>query len=61
MSRRERVLVWLVLLATTLFLLAVLQDVMLPFVAGMAIDGADLVDDRGVPRDYSAGDDPISE
>ena len=37
MSRRERVLVWLVLLATTLFLLAVLQDVMLPFVAGMAI------------------------
>ena len=37
MSRRERVLVWLVLLATTLFLLAVLQDVMLPFVVGMAI------------------------
>ena len=30
-------------------------------VAGMALDGADLIDDRGVPRDYSAGDDPISE
>ena len=30
-------------------------------VAGMVIDGADLVDDRGVPRDYSAKDDPKSE
>ena len=37
MSRRERFLVWLFLAAATLFLLAVLQDVMLPFVAGMAI------------------------
>ena len=36
-----------------------LVSLMSALVAGMASDGADLVDARGVPRDYSSGaDDP---
>jgi len=32
-----------------------LMSLMAELVSGMAADGADLVDDRGVPRDYSLG------
>ena len=37
MSRRERLLFWLLLLGLMVFALAALSEVMLPFVAGMAI------------------------
>jgi predicted PurR-regulated permease PerM len=55
MTQRQQIIAWVALLATGIFLLVLLRDVLLPFVAGMALayfldPAADWLERRGVRR-----------